>query len=93
MPIYGFICYDDETEVEELRKLGDDKPPKCPNCGVEMSRLFSPVVNIFQGKSNAEKVSAKLKKRSEEQGKKFFKRHPEFQKMVSETLKDKGKEN
>ena len=78
MPIYEFICYDDEAKVEELRKLGDDRPPKCPYCGTEMIKLLSPVIGIFQGKSNAEKVSEKLKKRSERQGKKFFRRHPEL---------------
>lgn len=89
MPVYEWICCDDETEKEELRKLGDDKPPKCPTCGQEMSRIFSSVISIFQGKSNAEKVSAKLKKRSEEQGKKFFRRYPEYQKLVNKTLKEK----
>lgn len=78
MPIYEFICYDDETEVEEFRKLGDDKPPKCPTCGTEMSKKFSAVIGLFQGKKNAEKVSEKLRKRSEDQGKKFFRRHPDL---------------
>lgn len=89
MPIYEFVCYDDETEKEELRKLGDDIPPKCPTCGIEMSKVFSPIFSIFKGRDQSVRVSKQLKKRSEEQGRKFFRRYPEHQELVNKTLKEK----
>jgi len=90
MPIYEFFCYDDETEKEELRKLGDNIPPKCPTCGIEMSKVFSPINAIIsKGRDQSVRVSKQLKKRSEDQGKKFFRRYPEHQELVIKNLKEK----
>jgi putative FmdB family regulatory protein len=77
MPIYEFICEKDEIRLEELRKLGDVNPPNCPKCNETMERLFS-----FPLVTTKEKQQEQLKKRSREQGKKFFRRYPQYQNMV-----------
>ena len=77
MPIYEYICEKDDVRLEELRKLGDTNPPDCPKCNEKMERLFScPLV------TTKEKQVEELRRRSKEQGKKFFKRHPQYQDMV-----------
>jgi putative FmdB family regulatory protein len=90
MPIYEYKCFSDGEVIEKLQKLsGDDIPPKCPTCGIEMSKVFSPVFSIFKGRDQSVRVSKQLKKRSEDQGKKFFRRYPEHQELVIKTLKEK----
>ena len=94
MPIYEFTCYDCDTEVEELRKLGDDRPPKCPNCGIEMSREFSLIsAVVFKGRDGSVRASKQLGERSRKQGEKFFRRSPESQNLVNKTLKEKENQN
>ena len=69
MPLYSFKCEKCDTKKDELRKMGDTTPPTC--CGVAMVRVFSLPIVIIGGR---EATQAKLKKRSDEQGKKFFRR-------------------
>ena len=42
MPVYEFACTCGER-AEELRALGEDSPPVCPECGETMRRKFSRV--------------------------------------------------
>lgn len=48
MPIYGFKCYEHNTcedvlcGVLEIPIVGSNKCPKCPECGKDMERDFSP---------------------------------------------------
>ncbi len=69
MPIYEFQCECGLTS-EEIRKLGDTEPPNCV-CGKKMERVFSMPVVVIGGPAATQ---AKLKKRSDEQGKRFFSR-------------------
>ena len=69
MPVYVFKCECGLTS-EELRKFGDADPPDCV-CGKRMERVFSIPVVISGG---PEATQAKLKKRSDEQGRQFFRR-------------------
>lgn len=81
MPIYEFLCSNCDIIKEEMRKLGDVKPLNC-SCGMKMERIFSPSVKII---ADPEATQAKLKKRSDEQGKRFFRR------AAYRVLKDKSK--
>jgi putative FmdB family regulatory protein len=84
MPIYEFNCREDNLTLEKIRRLGDENPPNCPICNRLMDRVFSTPIVI-----NKEAVPGKLKKRSEDQGKKFFHRHPDKQDLVKQTLNSK----
>jgi putative FmdB family regulatory protein len=81
MPIYEFTCSKDNLVKEEIRRLGDVSPPKCPVCACDMERVISGTIVI-----DKTKIPEKLKKRSEEQGKKFFRRYPQYQQLVTKTL-------
>jgi len=78
--------------VEELRKMGDIIPPRCPKCDAKMEKVITPVTTILKGQGWNHGQVEKLRKRSESQGKKFFRRHPDKQKMVSETISKLRKE-
>lgn len=82
MPIYSFKCEKCNSEKDELRKMGDYSPPIC--CNEFMIRTFNPI--SFQTK---EGTLEKVRSRSRNQGKKFFKRHPELQ-AKSESWKYPG---
>lgn len=69
MPIYSFRC-ECGFEIDELRKMGDFEPPACRYCNTKMEKVFSPNFNVIVG--GPEATQAKLKKRSDEQGKRFF---------------------
>lgn len=71
MPIYSWKCAECGFLREELRKMGDLESPTCINCNIIMDRLFTPPIVIVGG---PEATQAKLKKRSDEQGKRFFSR-------------------
>jgi len=71
MPIYSFKCEKCGFVREEIRKMGDTKPPSCINCDTPMDRLFTSPTVIIGG---PEATQEKLKKRSDEQGKRFFSR-------------------
>jgi len=92
MPIYSFECAEDNSVKDELRLVGDYHPPKCSICGADMERLFTPVTSILKGSGWSHGDWAKLRKRSEEQGTKFFKKQPKYQEMVKENLEQKSKE-
>ena len=82
MPIYSFQCPKCGFIREELRRMGDCETPKCVNCKNQvMDRVFTPVVTVFNGPGWNHGSQDKLKTRSKEQGKKFFRRHPQYQEM------------
>jgi len=88
MPIYLFACPKCKTEKEEIRKIGDYEPPIC-SCGIKTERIFTPVTAILKGAGWAKGQWAKLNNRSEQQGKKFFRRHPEFRQMADSKIREK----
>jgi len=92
VPIYTWQCLKDNIDKEELRAMGDLVSPKCPVCGENMDRVFTPVVSILKGSGWTHGDWSKLRKRSEDQGNKFFKRQPKYQELVKETLEQKSKE-
>lgn len=69
MPIYSFECEKCGFIRDELRKMGDTSPPNC--CEATMNRVFS-MPNVIVG--GPEATQAKLKQRSDEQGKRFFRK-------------------
>jgi putative FmdB family regulatory protein len=46
MPIYEFVCERCGRIVEQLQKLTDPPPEKCPECGGKMAKIMSR--NSFQ---------------------------------------------
>lgn len=92
MPIYEFMCFDDYCVTTEIRKVGDFVPPQCSRCGKLMTKVISPVSFVLKGSGWNKGEHELLRKRSEDQGKKFFRRHPDKQDLVSETINRKRKE-
>jgi putative FmdB family regulatory protein len=91
MPIYSFQCSKCGFIREELRKTGDLTAPKCVYCKEEvMERVFEPVATIFKGTGWTNGSQVKIQKRSAEQGKKFFKRHPDMQDWSQKSVADKA---
>ena len=91
MPIYSFQCSKCGFVREELRKMGDFTAPKCVYCKDEvLERVYEPVATIFKGTGWHGGSQAKLKKRSLEQGKKFFNRHPDLQDWSAKEVSEKG---
>jgi putative FmdB family regulatory protein len=89
MPIYQYLCFEDNFSVEEMRKMGDFTAPQCPRCGKLMTKIITPATVVLKGAGWSRGDQQLLKKRSEDQGKKFFHRHPDKQTLVSETLNRK----
>jgi putative FmdB family regulatory protein len=81
MPIYCFECPKDGTELEDLRKMGDFEPPKCPTCQEIMERRMGLTHTVLKGEGWGKGTWAKAKERSVNQGQKFFKGHPKLQEM------------
>ncbi len=71
MPIYSFECEKCGFVRDELRKMGEMEPPNCVNCELPMERTFS-MPNVIVG--GPQETQEKLKKRSDEQGKRFFRK-------------------
>jgi putative FmdB family regulatory protein len=92
MPIYTFDCPGCKSEVEELRKIGDCHPPKCPKCGTRMERKFAPIITVFKGPGWNSGTWSKLRRRAIDQGDKFFRRHPDKQTLVREAWERHDKE-
>jgi len=84
VPLLEFECERDQVVIEEIRRIGELDPPSCPVCKERMERIFSAPTVIDKSK-----VSEKLRKRSEEQGKKFFNGYPQHQELVTKTLNSK----
>lgn len=91
MPLYEWCCEKDGSLHEELRKVGDLIPPMCEICGQPMQRIFTPVTSILKGSGWSKGQYEKIRRRSEEQGKKFFHRHPDKQNMVTEKVNEQRK--
>jgi len=91
MPIYSWKCERCGFTREELRKVGEYDAPNCVYCAnSKMERVFEPIAVIFKGAGWINGEQAKLKKRSTEQGKKFFKRHPDLQDWSAKSVAEKG---
>jgi putative FmdB family regulatory protein len=90
MPIYSFECKKCGAVSDVLRKVSDYTPPDCI-CGKKMERIFTPVSSILKGAGWSKGQWSKLRKRSVEQGKKFFRRHPDFQEMGEQKIAEKAK--
>ena len=88
MPIYEFICETDGIVKEDLRKVGDCTPPTCDICGQSMNRVFTPVTAILKGSGWNKGSWEKVRRRSEDQGKKFFRKHPDKQAMAHEKINE-----
>ncbi len=87
MPYYEFECEKCTETIVELRKLGDYDPPACSKCKSKMRKVISPVGAVLYkgaGWNNGEQV--KLRKRSKDQGKQFFKRHPDLQERAVKSM-------
>lgn len=90
MPLYLWKCRKCGFEREELRKAGDYESPKCVYCDNEiMERLFTPVASILKGSGWTRGNYTKLRNRSKEQGKKFFKRHDNLKEMSEKSVNEK----
>lgn len=72
--------------------MGDCTPPMCPKCDAKMEKVITPVTTILKGQGWNHGVYEKLRKRSEDQGTKFFKRHPDLQEMSKKTINKIRKE-
>jgi len=92
VPIYEFICFEDYHVVTELRKVGDFAAPQCPRCGKLMTKVISPVSFVLKGIGWNRGEWGLLRKRSEDQGKKFFRHHSDKQELVSKTIEKKRRE-
>jgi putative FmdB family regulatory protein len=88
MPIYSFDCPQCGVVKDELRKLEDYAPPIC-SCGRQMERLFTPITAVLKGAGWSQGQWAKLNNRSQEQNKKFFRRHPQFKEMADHKIQEK----
>ena len=87
MPYYEFECGYCSKYITELRKVGDYDPPICPKCQTKMAKIISPIgAVLYKGAGWHNGEQAKLKRRSKDQGKKFFKRHPDLQDMALKSV-------
>jgi len=90
MPLYVFKCHKCGFEREELKKFDDTTIPSCIYCKNQMmERVFTPVTAILHGPGWTKGDYQKLRDRSKEQGKKFFKRHENLQDMAQKSVEDK----
>jgi predicted nucleic acid-binding Zn ribbon protein len=71
--------------IEELRKAGDYSACGCPNCGKRMEKLISVSNTIFSGPGWSKGTWQKAKKRSQDQGRKFYKKHDKYIEAVEKT--------
>lgn len=44
MPVYTYRCRECKCEMEELQKMDDEPPPRCPACEAEgtLERILAP---------------------------------------------------
>jgi putative FmdB family regulatory protein len=91
MPLYEWVCEKDGLLYEELRKVGDFTPPFCEACGQPMQKIITPVNFILNGQGWTYGSQEKIKRRSEDQSKKFFRRHPDKQAMTTEKIQEQRK--
>ncbi|HHT78392.1 MAG TPA: zinc ribbon domain-containing protein [Actinobacteria bacterium] len=49
MPIYSYKCSDCEKIFDKFEKPTNSGKVKCPDCGSEALRIFSPVGIVFKG--------------------------------------------
>lgn len=91
MPLYEYRCEKCGFIREEIKKVEDlEKVPFCVYCKDQlMERVFSPVATVLRGPGWSHGDYAKLRERSKEQGKKFFKRHPDLQVMAEKSVTEK----
>jgi len=90
MPVYSFECRKCGQVSDLLKKVSDYTPPDC-TCGEKMERLFTPVASILKGAGWTKGQWSKLRKRSEDQGKKFFRRHPGLQEASKQKIAEQAK--
>jgi len=90
MPLYVFACTKCGTELEDLRKLGDFDPPKCPICNDIMENRIGLSHAVLKGDGWTGGTWAKAKKRSEGQGQKFFRGHQKLQEMSKDCVNKAG---
>ena len=88
MPIYSFHCEYCGSTKEDLRKVEDYTPPTCSICGKTMSRIFTPVTAILKGQGWSKGTYEKIRRRSEQQGNKFFEKHPDKRELVHEKINE-----
>jgi putative FmdB family regulatory protein len=86
LPIYQFKCKNDGFTREDLRRMGETYSPNCLVCNCKMDYIISNPAVILKGSGWNHGSREKLKNRSREQGKKFFKRHDDL-KLKSENFK------
>jgi putative FmdB family regulatory protein len=48
MPLYTYRCSKCKSEIEELQKMGDAPPERCPECGAENTLERTMGVSNFQ---------------------------------------------
>jgi len=88
MPIYSFVCPQCGAVKDEFRKLEDFTPPVC-SCCQQMERLFTPVTAVLKGAGWNKGQWAKLNNRSQEQSRRFFRRHSQFREMTDRKIQEK----
>lgn len=49
MPAYDYRCLSCQSVFELTRSLSDTSEVRCPTCGGETKRLFTPVGVVFKG--------------------------------------------
>ena len=49
MPTYEYRCTDCEEHLEVVQSFSDDPLTRCPNCGGQLRKVFSPVGIVFKG--------------------------------------------
>jgi putative FmdB family regulatory protein len=86
LPIYEFRCPKCELIVEELRKTGDYSAVGCACCGSRMEKLISIPHTVFSGPGWTKGTWEKAKKRSLEQGRKFYKKYPVYKEAVDKVV-------
>jgi putative FmdB family regulatory protein len=90
MPIYSYSCPKCGFIRDELRKMGDTQAPQCVYCKNQvMNREFTPVATVLKGSGWNNGDWSKLRRRSVDQGKKFFKRHPDLQTLSEKSVAEK----
>ena len=49
MPTYEYRCTNCDEHLEVVQSFSDDPLTKCPNCGGQLRKVFSPVGIVFKG--------------------------------------------
>jgi putative FmdB family regulatory protein len=49
MPTYEYRCTNCDEHLEVVQSFSDEPLTKCPNCGGQLRKVFSPVGIVFKG--------------------------------------------